>query len=255
MEARIVVIANDETDRKFFAWCLGRAGYQVGGYAYAGFDLAMLEALPPDLIILNFGRDDNGAAWGLLQLLKMADTMARIPILVIAPAVQLSVEIRSYLRTRNIRMVLPPFDLAPFLMAIQETLTAASQASVLFSSDHPLPILVVDDTDLLRETITTILRFEGYGVVTAANGLIALETISCADYCLILLDISMPIMNGYEFLSVYERQLRSHTPVIIVSGEMDVQEHILPNFVMGVLPKPYPIRHLLDMVEKYALPV
>jgi DNA-binding response OmpR family regulator len=80
----------------------------------------------------------------------------------------------------------------------------------------------------------------------------ALNAVSEAEHCLILLDIDMPIMNGFEFLTAYERQLRPHTPVIILSGEQNILTRVLPAFVIGVIPKPFEIRQLLDAVEKYA---
>ena len=137
---------------------------------------------------------------------------------------------------------------------VQTTLTLASQANHLYSSEHSLPILVVDDTEELRDDLAFVLGLEGYLVVTASNGLVALETISHVDYCLILLDLAMPIMNGYEFLSAYDRQLRPHAPVIILSGETDIRSRVLPSFVVEVLAKPDNLNHLLGLIGKYALP-
>ncbi len=125
----------------------------------------------------------------------------------------------------------------------------------MVSSNRTLPILLVEDTADLRDSISSILRLEGHQVITAANGLIALDTISRTDFCLILLDIAMPIMNGFEFLSAYDQQLKPHIPVIILSGEKNILTRVLPSFVVDVLPKPFEVRHLLRLVEKYTQPV
>ena len=138
---------------------------------------------------------------------------------------------------------------------VQKTLTQASQAGEIFSGNPTLPILLVDDTEDLRDTVTTILRLEGYRIVTAYDGLVALDTLYHADYSLVLLDIAMPIMNGFEFLSAYDQQLRPHTPVIILSAEPDIRSRVLPSFVVDVLPKPFEIKSLLSRVEKFAHPV
>lgn len=114
---------------------------------------------------------------------------------------------------------------------------------------------MVDDTEVLRSAIETILQLEGYLVVTADNGLGALDALAHGEYCLILLDIAMPIMDGFEFLKAYDLQLRSHSPVIIISGEENIQLSALPSFVMDVISKPFDISHLLQAVEKYAQPV
>jgi DNA-binding response OmpR family regulator len=255
MEARIVVIDNDETMRHLFALSLERQGWQVFSYAYVQLDLAALEHDPPDLIMLDFDLDDGGIGWELLQMLKMDDTTATIPILITTTAFQLSAEIRDYLLTRSIGVVTKPFDINTFTVLDQKTLKLASLSSVLFSSDCVLPILVVEDTEDLRDTLATILRLEGYPVLTAYNGLVALDAVSRADYALILLDIAMPVMDGLEFLRAYERQLRPHSPVIILSGELHIPTHNLPAFVVDVLPKPFAISELLRLVEQFRFPV
>ncbi|MBC8170547.1 MAG: response regulator [Anaerolineae bacterium] len=256
MEARIVIIHNDENMRDLLTLSLKREGWQVFGYSYAWIELADLKQHRPDLIILDFTVGTaEGTGWELLQLLKMDDTTAKIPVLITTTALHLSAEVRGYLLTRYIKVVPNSFYLKTFLALVHKTLTLASQAGVLFSSDHPLPILVVDDTEDLREAIVTVLRLEGYEVVTAPDGLVALEIVSRAEHCLILLDMSMPIMNGYEFLRAYDRQLRPHSPVIILTGNTEILTGILPAFVIDVIPKPFEISHLLKLISKYAQPV
>lgn len=255
MTERIIVIDNDAGIREFLAFSLQDEGYQVFTYAYAGIDLAALEQLKLDLIILDFNIRDGGTGWELLQLLKMEDATANILILVITTSGELLAELRDYLFTRFIAIVDKPFDLSIFLPLVHKTLQLAGQAGTLFSSDLSLPILVVEDGKSLREALTTVLRLEGYQVATADNGLLALDAVSSADYCLILLDMAMPVMDGFGFLAAYGRQLRPHTPVIIISGHIDVATGGLPPFVIDVLPKPFEVDHLLELVKKYAMPV
>jgi len=117
------------------------------------------------------------------------------------------------------------------------------------------PILVVEDIEALREAITTVLKLEGYQVVTANNGREALEAMYEKEYCLILLDIQMPIMNGLEFLSVYDKQLRPHSPVALLTAEEDIDKASLPAFVIDFLAKPFALDKLFRVVEIYAQPV
>jgi adenylate cyclase len=255
METRIIIIDNDESMRDLFTLGLKRQGWQVFSYSYAYVELATLEHHRPDLIILGFSDQDDGIGWRFLQLLKMEVATAKIPILITTTAFDLSAEVRGYLLSRHISVIYKPFNLKAFVTLVQETLTLASQAGVIFSSDRILPILVVDDMEDLNDTITTILRLEGYQVVTAFNGLAALDAVSRGDHCLILLDIDMPIMNGFEFLAAYDQQLRPHTPVIIASGGTDIRTRVLPSFVVDVLPKPFEITQLLRMVGKFTQPV
>lgn len=255
MDANIVVIDNDDTMRDLFTLCLKRRDWQVFSYSYDHINLAALKQHNPDIIILDFNHQDGGRGWELLQILKMEDTTANIPILITTTITDLSVEIRGYLSTRYINVVLKPFDVNNLLGLVQKTLTLANQAGAIFSSDQALPILVVEDTEHLRDAITTVLSMEGYPFATAYNGLAALDSVFRTEYCLILLDLAMPIMNGFEFLSAYDRQLRPHSPVIILSAETDITPDTLPTFVVDVLSKPFNIKHLLRLVAKYAQPV
>jgi len=255
MDAHIIIIDNDDHTRDALASSLKSEGWQVFGQTYAHVDLALLEQHHPDLMILDFNPTDVGTGWELLQLLKMNDQTAKIPVIITTAAFQLPVEIRNYLLSRFISVVSKPLDLISFVKLVENTLKLASRAGELFLGDRTLPILVVDDSDDLRDVTTTVLRMEGYRVVTAYNGQVALDTVSQADYCLILLDLSMPIMNGHEFLSAYQRQLRPHSPVIILSAEKYIETQDFPYFVVGVVPKPFHIAYLLRFVEKYAQPV
>ncbi|MEP6989157.1 MAG: response regulator [Chloroflexota bacterium] len=243
---------NHESIRDLFAVVLKRQGWQIFSYAYEQINLTVLEQHAPDLIILDFNVLDEGSGWEFLQMLKMRDITANIPILITTTDFHLSAEVQGYLLSRYISVVHKPFDLDRLVALVQKSLLQASQTDVIFANDRTLPILVVDDTDDLRESTTTILRMEGYRVVTAYNGLVALDTVSQTDYCLILMDIAMPVMNGYEFLKAYEQQLRPHIPVIIVSAETDILTRTLPSFVVEVLSKPFTNNQLLGLVGKYA---
>ena len=90
MKACIVVIDNDESIRRLFTVCLEREGWQVFTYDYARFDLVTLKEYAPDLLILDFDFGDGGTGWELLQILKMDDTIANIPILITTTAFRLS---------------------------------------------------------------------------------------------------------------------------------------------------------------------
>lgn len=252
MEVQIVVIDNDASMRTLLTVCLNRQGWAVSSYDYANINLVSLEEDPPDLIILDFNARDEAIGWDFLQLLKMEDKMSHIPILITTTAFQLSAEVWDYLFTRYIHVIHKPFDVKNLAALVLKTLTQAKRAGEIFSSEQPLPILLVDDTEDLQDTVTAILRLEGYHVVAASNGLTALNTVSRADYALILLDIAMPIMNGFEFLSAYDRQLRPHSPVIILSGEPDIRSCDLPKFVVDFVRKPFEMRQLMTRVERFA---
>jgi len=80
-------------------------------------------------------------------------------------------------------------------------------------------ILVVDDDDDFRSLMVKVLKDGGFSVQTANNGQVALSKIESGKPSLILLDLSMPVMDGFEMLRRLKQseQLRS-IPVIILTG-------------------------------------
>jgi CheY-like chemotaxis protein len=250
--ALIVVIENDKLMQKVFSLTLNSRGWDVFTYSYADIDIPSLSQLHPDLIILDFKEPLSKRAWSFLQMLKMDDTTAKIPILITATLNVMTVELRAYLALQYIQIVYMPFDLGSFTEIIQRILSLASEPKVRFSNNRTLPILVVEDNEDLRDSLTTILNLEGYQVVSANNGLLALEAVYKAEHSLIFLDIQMPVMDGYEFLKLYARQLRRHNPIILLSADTTVRSRVFPTFVVDIISKPYEINDLLKSTEKYA---
>ncbi|MAU00540.1 MAG: hypothetical protein CL608_25635 [Anaerolineaceae bacterium] len=82
-------------------------------------------------------------------------------------------------------------------------------------------ILVVDDDELIRDLLTSWLDFRGYRVQCAKNGQEALHLRQQTRFDLILLDIMMPEMNGYEVLKQLEAE-NNTTPVVVMSALNDV---------------------------------
>jgi CheY-like chemotaxis protein len=110
-------------------------------------------------------------------------------------------------------------------------------------------VLIVEDEDDLREMMRTALEFNGYTVVTAAEGQSALEQISGIErICLVLLDLVMPGMNGWDF---YEQmRLRPElaaVPVIVHSSSPNGA----PAGVTRVLRKPLMLDRLLSVVREF----
>ncbi len=77
-------------------------------------------------------------------------------------------------------------------------------------------ILAVDDEEHVRRLLQRILEEAGYNVVTAGNGREALDKLSLASIGLVLLDIRMPEMDGFQTLDLIRKQY--DIPVIMVTG-------------------------------------
>ena len=109
------------------------------------------------------------------------------------------------------------------------------------------PILVVDDNEELLEVVSSVLEDEGFEVETAKNGREALGVLRRRRPFLILLDLMMPVMNGWEFLHLFRaNQLVRDIPVIVCSAAKvtnlsDVQ----------YLKKPLDISNLLHVVHDH----
>jgi len=107
---------------------------------------------------------------------------------------------------------------------------------------EPDHLLVVDDNKVNRMLLIHHLEEQGHCVMAAVNGCEALEVLRVRPIDLVLLDIEMPVMNGYEVLSTMkrDRQLR-HIPVIMVTA-VDEMESVVRCIEMGAedyLPKPF----------------
>jgi adenylate cyclase len=103
-------------------------------------------------------------------------------------------------------------------------------------------ILVVDDNASNRDVLARRLTREGHAVVTAANGALALELVERQDFDIILLDLIMPEMSGYEVLRRLKTAERtSHIPVIVISAldEIDTVVRCIEAGAEDYLTKPF----------------
>jgi CheY-like chemotaxis protein len=114
------------------------------------------------------------------------------------------------------------------------------------------PILVVEDDAVIAATVANLLREEGYGVVTACNGREALERIGRERPCLILLDMKMPVMDGWDFAAAYRRTSAPHAPILIMTAARDAHTRAARVFAAGYLDKPFDIEELLARVAEHA---
>jgi CheY-like chemotaxis protein len=108
-------------------------------------------------------------------------------------------------------------------------------------------VLVVDDDAEIRSMIGKVLQLEAYEVVFAANGREALERIAQRAPSVVLLDLQMPVLTGWEVL----QQLRAAgngTPVIFMSAGGTTHKEATASGADGFLAKPFAIDDLLDNV-------
>jgi DNA-binding response OmpR family regulator len=110
-------------------------------------------------------------------------------------------------------------------------------------------ILVVDDTESLRTLVKSYLTQEGFRVLAAADGRQALFLARDEKPDLILLDLMMPEMGGYEFMRVYGRE--AETPIIILTARVEENEKVL-GLELGAddyVTKPFSMRELAARIR------
>ena len=112
-------------------------------------------------------------------------------------------------------------------------------------------ILVVEDNEDVRDMMAVTLQLEGHEVVTAANGRLALDALRHGvEPCVILLDLRMPVMNGWEFQEAVARdpQLR-RIPIVVTSAAAG--DIVARTRSERFLEKPIDVDKLLDVVDAY----
>jgi CheY-like chemotaxis protein len=116
-------------------------------------------------------------------------------------------------------------------------------------SERNVNVLVVDDQEAIRETLQTALDDEGFTVECAANGREALDILERWKPCVILLDLMMPVMDGWAFCA--EQQRAGNTvPVVLLSAAGELERHKEALGAAAVVPKPFDLDHVISAIEK-----
>lgn len=109
-------------------------------------------------------------------------------------------------------------------------------------------ILVVDDDDAIRALVRTVVRRRGFTVDAARNGLDALEQIQVRRYAMIVLDLMMPLMSGYELLEHLARLPVDERPCVLVLTAGLEPRILNTELVVGTIHKPFDLNLLLDTI-------
>jgi two-component system, chemotaxis family, chemotaxis protein CheY len=111
-------------------------------------------------------------------------------------------------------------------------------------------VLVVDDDPDILQTLGLCLSSEGYRVLMAANGKEALDILEREHPSVILLDLMMPVMDGWQFVAELEHRGRRDVPLLILSADRAVQGHAKQLRASGHLAKPFDLDELLGKVQQ-----
>ncbi len=112
-------------------------------------------------------------------------------------------------------------------------------------------ILVVDDDPDIRGLLVSVLSDDGYEALSAANGSEALDVLERWPADVIVLDLMMPVMDGWTFAArMREKKLR--IPIVVLSAATDVKRHAQRLGVADVIAKPFDIDTLLPRIARLA---
>jgi len=218
----VLVIDDEAAVRDLMQRFLAKEGFRVAVAAGGDEGLRRARELKPDAITLDVmmpGMD----GWAVLSALKADPDLADIPVVML-----------TIVDDKNLG----------FALGASEYLTKPIDrdrlVAVLRRHRRDLPVLVVDDDVEVRRLLRRMLEPEGYTVVEAENGRIALARLREAAPGAILLDLMMPEMDGFEFVDEVRRQEQWRAIPIVVITAKDLSradQERLNGYVQRILQK------------------
>jgi GAF domain-containing protein/CheY-like chemotaxis protein len=218
----VLVIDDDAAVRDLMARFLGKEGFRVVAAAGGEEGLQVARELTPDVITLDVlmpGMD----GWSVLAALKADAGLADIPVVML-----------TMLDDRNLGYALGAADY------LTKPIDRERLVAVLGRYRRDLPVLVVDDDADFRDLARRTLEREGYTVVEAENGRAALDRLQDAMPGVILLDLMMPEMDGFDFVAaVRENAAWRALPIVVITAkDLTPDDHErLNGYVARVLQK------------------
>ncbi|MFN8457308.1 MAG: response regulator [Anaerolineae bacterium] len=200
----VLVIDDDPTVHDLMRRFLSKEGFWVETAATGEAGLELARQLHPSAITLDVmmpGMD----GWMVLSKLKADPALADIPVIMV-----------TMVDDKNLGYALGAADYLtkPIDRNRLTTILGKYQCELAFCS-----VLLVEDDFATREMMHRTLEKEGWGIVEAENGRVALERVAQNKPDLILLDLMMPEMDGFEFLTTLRQNPEWRTiPVVVITA-------------------------------------
>jgi CheY-like chemotaxis protein len=112
-------------------------------------------------------------------------------------------------------------------------------------------VLVVEDDSDIRGALITCINMAGYRADEAAHGVEALELLEHLSPDLILLDMKMPVMNGWEFAAALRQRFEAPPPIVVLTAAHDPEQRALDVGARAWLGKPCDLHDLIAIVERF----
>lgn len=238
----VLVVDDDPMSRDLMRTCLQRGGYAVRTARGGEEALALARATRPDAVTLDVLMPQMDG-WSVLTAMKEDPTIADIPVIMVTITghrdIGVSLGASDYL--------VKPFDREQLLRALERHCPSRASRRVL----------IVDDDDSTRALLRGMLEKHGCVVTEAESGLVALERVGDAPIDIILLDLAMPEMDGFEFATrLREDDRHRGIPIVVVTARSLTEEERarLGTLIQGLVPKgDADGSALLDAIERALL--
>ena len=219
--SRILVIEDDPLNRKLLRTLLNLGKYQVLEAAEAETGIRLAHETPPACILMDLrlpGMDGYEAT----RILKADPALGKVPVVAVTAAV-MSGDERRALDAGCDGYIAKPIDTRTFLDNIRQFLHTTSQVAAESAQPaHKPRVLVVDDESPVRKVLSDLLVREGYQVLEARSGTEALKSAHEESPDLILLDVVMADIDGFEVTRRLKGSLRTlGIPIILITGLSD----------------------------------
>jgi CheY-like chemotaxis protein len=237
--ALVLVIDDDQSTYATLSGTLSERGFRVE-WARTGDDgLEAARLQRPQVIVLNINMPAK-QGWSVLALLKEDQETANIPVVIVTsldePELGMALGATDYL--------VKPIHPAHLIRTVRRWLTP---------SNDNFTVLVVDDDDAMREIVERTLRGAGYQVATAADGSEGLRAVETRNPGLIVLDLMMPEMDGFEFLRRLKEDPRHcQLPVVVATakelseGEQKVLQESATRVIQKVAHSRAELMHIVE---------
>jgi CheY-like chemotaxis protein len=243
----ILVIDDDPAVHTLLATALREEGYNLQFASNGREGLRLAKELRPAVITLDVLMPEMDG-WVVLSLLKADPELASIPVVMLTVRAEqdfaFALGVADYLKK--------PID--------HDRLVA-----VLRKYHHlrpPIQVLVVEDDPAMREMLGRMLEKEHWTVAEAENGLAALENITRSPPSLIILDLMMPVMDGFQMIA----ELQKHEdwrkiPVVVISAKeltaedrLRLQDHVKRILQKGSFGREELVREVQQTVRRFLTP-
>jgi signal transduction histidine kinase/CheY-like chemotaxis protein len=207
---KILVIDDDAAVQKLAGDTLIQHGYEVMGAESSQIGLEFARNNPPDLVLLDPEMPVMDG-WHVLQKLHDTPGMASIPVIMLGTpdtARATAAGVNGHIPT--------PLKADQLLHEVRKHLHSTSANSVLLVEDDPPT----------RDMMTRLLEKEGWKVRGAANGHIALQFMQSGVPAAIVLDLKMPIMNGFQFINRLQSNANWRKIPIFLFTSMDITQEV-----------------------------